>query len=129
MLAVAASDLLPLLECQNSGGFTDPDLNITPLFAKISRVPFRLDDVEDARYGHILLNNSVDIRVRQDAAGQYLDEEGHLLRRIGTLNAKVDRFKCAKRCVSTEDAEAFTTCDTGTEMRSLRTYLGTYATL
>jgi hypothetical protein len=56
-------------------------------------VPFRLDDAEDARYGHILLNNSVDIRVWQDAAGRYLDEEGHLLRIIGTLNAKVDRRK------------------------------------
>ena len=64
----------------------------------LSRVPFRLDDAEDVRYGHILLNNTVDIPVRQDAAGRYLDEDGHLLRRIGTLNAKADRFKCEKIC-------------------------------
>jgi hypothetical protein len=44
---------------------------------------------------------------------RYLDEAGHLLRRIGTLNA------------NTEDAEGFTTCDTGTETRDLRTHLGT----
>ena len=81
------------------------DLNITSLFAKISRTLFRLDDAEDARHGHILLINSVDNRVRQDATERYIDEEGHLLRRIGTLNARVGRFKCAKICVSTEDAE------------------------
>jgi hypothetical protein len=51
---------------------TDSDLNITPLFVNVSRVPFRLDAAEDARYGHIHYN-AVDIRVRQDAAGRYLD--------------------------------------------------------
>ena len=96
MLAVAASDLLRLLECGNSGGFhepnarhvghctsflvgrvgwsTDSDLNITP-FANLSRMPFKLGDAEDARHAHISLNNSVDIFVQQDAVGRYLHEE------------------------------------------------------
>jgi hypothetical protein len=95
---------------------TGSDLNIISPFVNLSRVPFRLDDAEDARHGYMFLNNRVDIRVRRDAAARYLDEESHLLRRNGTLNVG---SIVPKRFVSTEDARAFRMYNTGAKMCSL----------
>ncbi len=53
MLAIAALDLLPLLEHR--------DITLS-LQIHLSGTLFRLglDDAEDAQYGHMLLNNSMD---------------------------------------------------------------------